>query len=238
MRKEAELPDASRAAEIRERAIAILGHDLRNPVAAIQAGTTLLGRMKLGDRADGIIDRMLQSTYRIAGPVDDLLDFARGRLGSGLTLVRKPTTQLAGAVEQVIAELRMVHPDREINVDLQLTDPVDCDTDRIKQLLSNLLANALTHGATGKPVDVSAESVGGEFTLTVANSGLPIPDVAVEALFQPFVHTSRNNGLEGLGLGLFIVSEIAKAHGGAIHVESNAEMTSFKLTMPSDPPVG
>ena len=229
--KDAALSDASRATEIRERFIAILAHDLRNPVAAIAAGTTLLGKMPMDAKATSIIGQMKQSARRISVLIDDLLDFARGRLGTGLTLNTRSMATLAVPLEEVVAELQMVHPEHPIDVTIQLHEPVTCDVERITQLLSNLLGNALTHGASDKPVKVSAKSEDGRFMLSVSNGGAPIPKDALPTLFQPFTR-AEGHPRTGLGLGLFIANEIARAHNGVIDVRSDEKETRFTLTMP------
>lgn len=242
MRQQAALDNAGETAEIRERFIAILGHDLRNPVAAIDAGTNLLGRMDLGSRATNILVRMKQSSHRMSELIGDLLDFARGRLGDGLPLNRKTISNLAGPIEEVVAELQMVHPDQRIDLEIRLAEAVTCDIERIAQLLSNLLGNALTHGAADAPIKVNASSKDGRFTMAVTNGGPSIPAAAMATLFQPFTQArpgdssrtqaSQGRTSQGLGLGLFIASEIAKAHYGSISVKSGEGCTCFTFTMP------
>lgn len=232
---EAAIADADRTAVLREQFIAILGHDLRNPVAAIQAGTTLLENGELDARSRNIIARMKESGQRITGLIDGLLDFARGRLGAGLILNRQVTGTLAATIEQVVAEIRMVHPAREIDVQIALGEAVTCDEDRIAQLASNLLANALTHGDPDQPVRVVARSGDDRFSLSVENHGPQIPPAALKGLFQPFTQGPGGKAAAGLGLGLFICSEIAKAHGGSLSAMSNSHATRFTLEMPATP---
>jgi sigma-B regulation protein RsbU (phosphoserine phosphatase) len=133
---------------------------------------------------------------------------------------------------QVIEELRRTAPDREIISDIILDAPVYCDAGRIGQLLSNLLANALTHGAATSPVRVNARASHNLFELTVSNSGPPIPAAALEKLFQPFFRREVRASQKGLGLGLHIASEIARAHGGTLQVASSDELTTFTLRVP------
>lgn len=230
--KEEQLEEAGQTAEIRERFIAILGHDLRNPLAAIDAGITMLGRKPTEEKTGRILVQLQQSTRRIGLLVNDLLDFARGRLGSGLMLRSTVLPSMSIPIEQVIAELQIVHPDRTVDLDLQLEEPVTCDVERITQLVSNLVGNALTHGAVDEPIAVRAISRGGTFSLSVANGGPPIPDELMPNLFQPFTRSAEGQSANGLGLGLFIASEIAKAHGGTIDVSSSTDGTSFTLCMP------
>ena len=135
--------------------------------------------------------------------------------------------------EAVIAELRASYPDRKVEAKFALHQPVDCDSGRIAQLFSNLLGNALTHGSPASPVRVQAVSRDGAFELSVANSGDPIPPEAIERLFQPFYRVAVQRSL-GLGLGLYIASEIARAHGGTLGVDSSPGETRFTFRMPID----
>jgi sigma-B regulation protein RsbU (phosphoserine phosphatase) len=113
-----------------------------------------------------------------------------------------------------------------------LNQPVACDPARIAQLLSNLMANAISHGEPGAPVVVTARHEDGKFTLEVANRGEPIPADKQARLFQPFTRGDRGNPNKGLGLGLYISGEIARAHGGFIKLDSAGNETRFKLVIP------
>jgi sigma-B regulation protein RsbU (phosphoserine phosphatase) len=119
-----------------------------------------------------------------------------------------------------------------IETDFRIAHPVNCDRSRIGQLISNLIGNALTHGAPEKPVRVFASTGNGVFELWVANAGEPIPQAAMEHLFQPFFRGQVRASLQGLGLGLHIASEIAKAHDGTLSVKSTADETRFTFVMP------
>ena len=162
--------------------------------------------------------------------IDNILDFARGRLGDGIGLDRREVA-LMPVLVQVIDELRRTAPDREIISDIILNGPVYCDSGRIGQLLSNLLANALTHGTATAPVRVNARTSGDLFELSVSNSGPRIPATALEKLFQPFFRREVRANQEGLGLGLHIASQIARAHGGALRASSSDELTTFTVRM-------
>ena len=230
---EAALLDARETAELRDQFIAVLGHDLRNPVAAIQAGAGLLSARPLDDTARGIVDQMQASTARMGRLINDVLDFARGRLGGGLPLAHRAGVDLDTVLETVVDELRTAHADRDIGLDLALDRPVDCDPDRIGQLLSNLVANALTHGSPDAPVRVAGRSGADGFTLSVTNAGPPIPEAARRRLFQPFSRPAADTPRPGLGLGLYIAARIAEAHHGTLAVTSEAGQTCFTLTMPA-----
>lgn len=217
---------------LREQFIAVLGHDLRNPLAALAAGIRLIGeRETLSDRGYSIVKEMSASVSRATALMENVLDFARGRLGDGLTLNRR-SAPLTPILEQVVAEIRAIAPDRQIMTHFSMDHSVDCDPGRIGQLASNLIANAVTHGAPGLPIEVEAHTAEGKFILAVANGGIPIPPAARAQLFQPFFRGAVRRSQQGLGLGLYIVNEIAKAHGGSMDVASSEEETRFTFSMP------
>ncbi len=228
-----QLVDAAREAALREQFIAVLGHDLRNPLASIQAGTELLRKGK-GDAGETL--RLMQgSVSRMSALIDDIMDFARGRLGKGIEIGRSDVL-LEPVLRQVVDELRGLGSRQEIVADLGVGAPVHCDAARIGQLLSNLLANALMHGSSSTPVHVAAHAADGWFELSVSNSGPPIPAAALDKLFQPFFRGDARASQQGLGLGLYIASEIARAHGGTLTVASSPEKTTFTFRMRSRKP--
>lgn len=218
--------------ELREQFIAVLGHDLRNPLASISAGARILGRDAKTDKEHQVAAMLQTTVMRMAGLIDNVLDFARGRLGGGITLDRNTGKPLEPVLDQVIDELRLSSPGRQIEAQYALDSPVDCDMSRIGQLVSNLVGNALIHGATNQAVRVRAETTDGLFKLSVANGGEPIPQAAMEKLFEPFFRGEVRGSRQGLGLGLHIASQIAKAHDGVLTVTSTAEETKFTFVMP------
>jgi signal transduction histidine kinase len=229
---EANLLGERRTADLREQFIAVLGHDLRNPLASIAAGARLLARAPSADKASSIVEMILNSVNRMSGLIDNVMDFASARLGGGLTLNRSAEEPLEPALGQVVAELRASWPDRVIETDFALKAPVYCDRARIAQLFSNLLGNALKYGAENAPIRVRAVADRGRFELSVANLGEPIPSVALERLFQPFTRGVVRGNQQGLGLGLYIAAEVARAHGGTLDVASSPEETRFTFRMP------
>jgi sigma-B regulation protein RsbU (phosphoserine phosphatase) len=221
-------------AELREQFIAVLGHDLRNPLAAISAGARILQRSGAlqDDKELRVLDMMNTTVIRMSGLIDNVLDFARGRLGGGITLNRDANRPLQPVLEQVVDELRTASPDRSIESSFAITEPVSCDRSRIGQLASNLIGNALTHGAAYQPVRVGAKTEDGVFELWVANGGEPIPAITMGKLFEPFFRGDIRSSRQGLGLGLHIASQIAQAHGGRIDVTSTPAETRFVFRMP------
>jgi sigma-B regulation protein RsbU (phosphoserine phosphatase) len=224
------------SAVLREQFIAVLGHDLRNPLAALGAGVRMLSsRETLTERGHLVIKEMDRSIARATALIANILDFARGRLGGGITLERDPTQPLAPVLEQITDEVRAIAPDRAIVSEFAIDRLIDCDPARIGQLAANLLSNAVTHGAPGVPVEIEAHIAESRFMLSVANGGVPIPQESREQLFKPFFRGEVRRSQKGLGLGLFIVNEIALAHGGRVDVQSSEQETRFVFSMPIGP---
>lgn len=227
---EADLLGERRHAELREQFIAVLGHDLRNPLASISAGTRLLLKEAQSEKSKTVVQLMQASVDRMAGLIDNVLDFARARLGGGWTL-HLEEQNIEPVIAQVVAETRATLPDRQIDSIIRAPEFVNCDRVRIAQLVSNLVGNALIHGEATEPVRVEAATRDGAFELSVSNAGRQIPPETLSRLFIPFVrgdHVSE----KGLGLGLYIASEIAKAHGGVLTASSSPVETRFTFRMP------
>lgn len=229
---EANLVNERKTAALRDQFIAVLGHDLRNPLAAIRAGTHLLRKTSLDDKAGSLVGMIEGSVTRMAGIIDNLMDFARGRLGGGLTIDLTTGGAIEPVLRHVVTELQIDKPDRVVETHFALNQPVICDTRRVAQLASNLLGNALAHGAPDKPVRMIAVTTVGSFELTVANAGDPIPAAVQESIFQPFSRGTHQPNGQGLGLGLYIAQQIAEAHKGTLNVVSTPEETRFTFRMP------
>jgi len=224
---QAQLMEEKSNAEIREQFIAILGHDLRNPIGAISSASQLMFRTNLDERNLKLAKIIQDSTVRVRGLIDNMLDFASGRLGGGIVLNFDNEISLTETLNQIILELRTIYPEREIQADLNLQYPVKGDYKRIAQLFSNLLGNAIAHGAKQSPITITAYTEGSNFELCVINQGAEISQETKKHLFKPFSRGKITKGQEGLGLGLYIASEIATAHNGSIEVTSTEEATCF-----------
>ncbi|MGY4492777.1 GAF domain-containing sensor histidine kinase [Pseudomonas sp. TE3610] len=228
------LNEARQLADVRDQFIAVLGHDLRNPLFAISAGAELLLRKAADEKSRGLIQHILTAGRRATQLVEDVLDFARGRLGSGITVDLQPRPDLAEALLHVVSEVQRVHPLRQIDVHIGAVQGVHCDRDRIAQLLSNLVANAIYHGADDGIVTVRAQAIDGRFELSVHNQGEAIEPAIQAQLFQPFARRAGSSPQSGLGLGLYIANQIALAHGGHMAVVSTAQAgTLFTLHVPA-----
>ena len=229
---EAALLSERETAQIREQFIAVLGHDLRNPLGAICSGVDLLAQLPKGETSEEVRRMMQRSVQRMSELIDNILDLARGRLGGGLTLAHEVENDLAGVLSQVVTELETAWPGRSVLREIAIDRPVRCSSSRLAQLLSNILGNALTHGDPAAPVQVRARTASDSLEISVTNSGETIaPDVASQ-LFQPFVRGSVKPGQQGLGLGLYISSEISRAHQGTLTVASADRRTCFTFRMP------
>ena len=233
---EINLTNAIQLSAIREQFIAVLGHDLRNPLNAIITGISLLGMEELEANQAKIVQVMSRSAQRMNELIKNVLDFARARLGGGMLLDKK-LVSLTPELAHVVDELKIIWPQREITAEFNLNEMVECDPDRIAQLFSNLLANAITHGAQDKAVHVRAFLKDEVFELSVSNSGNPIPEDHIQKLFEPFTREDIRKSQQGLGLGLYIASEISRAHGGELIVSSTHEETRFTFRFKNNKPV-
>lgn len=232
---EAALLDERQTAQFREQFIAVLGHDLRNPLNAISAGVAVLSLSQQDEQSSEMLAMIRRSAGRMNELIGNVLDFARGHLGGGIVLRRSPEPAVQSVLEHVVNELQAAWPDRAIHREISITRPVLCDSQRIAQMLSNLLANALAHGDSSGPVSVAAHDDAEGFEMSVTNRGRTIPPEIIDRLFQPFVRGAVQRGQEGLGLGLYIAHEIARAHDGSLSVASSDGHTRFTFRMPRAP---
>ncbi len=231
-RADAEVLAQREAAELREQFIAVLGHDLRNPLAAIAfAAETLVMRPDAQDKKLG--ERLRLSIQRMRGLIDNVMDLARVRLGSGIGLEIRSAELLAAQLAAVVEEARGAHPGMTIHERIAIDRPVACDPARIQQLVSNLLGNASHHGDLRQPVVFEAGVTDDWLELSVLNRGDRIAEADLPKIFQPYWRPASSKPAGGLGLGLYICSEIVKAHGGRFGVTSNeAEGTKFTALIP------
>jgi signal transduction histidine kinase len=219
--------------ELREQFIAVLGHDLRTPLSALEHAIELL-RLKHPDPdALPLLQRMQRSVSRMSALVDDVVDFTRGRMGGGISLNLRHESALELPFGQVIDELRELHSENTIVAHIQPNISLLCDARRLSQLLSNLLKNAIVHGDAHAPVTVSVTSADGRFAISVSNQGDALSPQRIQQLFKPFWRAPSSGPHEGLGLGLYIVAEIARSHAGTMDVTSRDGTICFTFSMPN-----
>lgn len=232
-RSETALADATEAGRLREQFIAVLGHDLRTPLSAIRMSADLLESRLEDKRERGLASAIRKSSQRMGALIEDVLDFARGRLGGGIPVRRTRVDDLGAVLSSVIAEIQAAEPDVQIEQDFTIPSGIYCDPTRIGQLLSNLVGNAVTHGTRESPVRIVATTEGDECVLSVTNHGACIPDALIPLLFQPFKRSDGGQRGEGLGLGLYIASQILEGHGGTLSVSSSPDQgTCFVARFP------
>ena len=225
------LLDAREASELREQFIAVLGHDLRSPLQAISLGAALLEGSDLPSSATSVARRIGRSAARIGQLIDDVVDFARGRLGGGIALAPSHIEDVTAVLRPVVDEQRAVHPDRRVELRVDGTGPMNGDPVRLAQLLQNLVANALVHSPPGAPVEVSIRTTRTSLILSVMNGGPAIPEAVRARMFEPYRRGTKSSP-GGLGLGLYIASQIASSHGGVIDVTSVDGATTMTCTIP------
>lgn len=217
-------------AELREQFIAVMGHDLRNPLASIQGGLRLLNK-KVDAEGQGWIKMLQGSVNRMAGLIDNVMDLARTRLGAGMQLKLREA-ELEPIINQVVSEFANVHPDWKILSQVNVPGMVKVDAGRLEQLLSNILGNATSYGDPAQPIHVAARTTDQGYEISVTNRGAPIPEEALPLLFTAFQRGDVLPNQKGLGLGLYISQEIARAHGGIITAESSPSETTFRVSFP------
>jgi signal transduction histidine kinase len=221
------------ANELREQFIAILGHDLRNPLQAAYASSDMLLRKLTDPDLLVFASRIKTNVNRMSALIDDVLDFARGRLGDGIGIELTEVQNINTGLATVVQELQDVQPECQIISSISVDRSVRCDLGRLQQVASNLLANALTHGRQHTPVKFTAHADDRDLILQVWNAGDPIPSESINRIFEPFWRHSVSGSRDGLGLGLHICSQIVRAHEGQISVTSTAAHgTLFTARLP------
>ena len=216
-----------------EQLIGIVSHDLRNPLSAIKMATELLGRRELDAKQVQILGHISHSADRAQRLVADLLDFTLTQVGRGIAVVPKPV-DLHELVADCLEELSLAFPGHKLTHLRHGQGAFTADSDRLYQLIGNLVANAFAYGASESEVTVSTAFEDQALVITVHNFGTPIPKVLLRDLFEPMIRGSHDNAeLRSVGLGLFIVREIARAHHGDVVVDSSlAAGTTFTATFP------
>lgn len=226
--------ELSRAVQLGDTFVGILGHDLRTPLGAIRMGAELIVRTAEEPRSLRPAERIVRSADRMTRMIEQLLDFAQVRQGRGFRL-ELARCDLSGIARQVSQELGDVHPRAAIEITSSGTLAGSWDPDRLAQVVSNLVGNAVQHGTPGSPVSVELDGTQPECVcLRVTNLGT-IPAESMPTLFDPFKQTNSNRGGDrGLGLGLFIAREIVRAHGGDLAVDTRDRTTTFEMTLPRE----
>ena len=216
----------------RDQFIGVLSHDLRTPLGAITAGAALLAAPDDNpERRARVVTRVMNSAQRMERMIGDLLDLTRTKLGGSLPLTRRPA-DLQQICEEAMMEIRAGHPDAMLQLHARGDLRGEWDVDRLTQVVSNLVGNAIQHGS-GTPITLTVAEHGASATLAVHNGGPGIPPEVLPLVFEPLARGGAEGGPHSIGLGLFIARQIVSAHGGHIEVESSAdEGTTFTVALP------
>ena len=211
---------AQRRALFAEQMVAIASHDLKNPLTAIKMAAEMLTRVERTPKENQLLSHINHSSERAQRMIADLLDLAMARVGHGISVTRRPA-DLENVVDRSISELRVTFPQATLIHHSSASGTVDLDADRLQQLIGNLVANSVTYGDLRHPITITSTLDAGVVCLSVHNEGSAIPEPLLATLFEPMTRGSeRENDVRSVGLGLFIVREIARAHGGDAVVNS------------------
>ena len=232
-----ELRARTEALRINEMFMAVLSHDLRTPLQSIVAAATVLKRQPPPDKAALMADRVLGASQRMGHMIEDLLDVTRIRQAGGLALQLGPA-HMQTLVQRTLDEVATSHPERPIDSTLAGDLTGTWDAERLCQVVTNLVGNALHHGSADHPVRIAVDGTRPEeVSITVSNGGT-IPPGLLPHLFDPFRGGEREPGRhQGLGLGLFIAHQIVRAHHGTIEARSQNDVTTFRVTLPRHAPM-
>ena len=211
--------------------LGVLSHDMRSPLQTIQMTALHLGGLNGGEVVSDAARRLINSGVRIQSLLDDLVDFNRSNLGIGIGVVPQDVDLGALCTEEV-EQIRAGYPGRRVDLRVSGNCRGRWDGKRVQQLLGNLIINAVTHGTPGAPVRVTVDCRESDVVIEVGNNGPALAKTALEQIFQPLKRGSAAENTEGLGLGLYIVSQIAKAHGGHVDARSNDAETVFSVRLP------
>lgn len=229
-----ELQERTEALRINEMFMAVLSHDLRGPLSAILASAMVLQRPQDADKVQAMAEKIQSSGRRMGRMIEDLLDVTRARQAGGLVVQRRPM-DLAEAAQRTVQEIRSSHPERTVDV-----EPVGdlhgaWDSERLCQVLANLLGNAMHHGAPDQPVLLRLDGTAPDVVAVSVSNGGMIPPELMPHLFDPFrgrARASGGGGHQGLGLGLYIVQQLVLAHEGRIDAVSREGRTTFRVVLP------
>lgn len=217
-----ELESKKSEARAREVFMAVLGHDLRSPLASLAAGAEQLSAQAGNGHSAVLAQRMLRTMQRMGLLIDDVLDMVRGRFGRGISASTQPVEELDKLINDVVDEVRLANPKRSIHSRVDVVRPIVCDPVRVQQLVANLLSNALQRGDRDLPIVLSVDLPGEFVEIAVLNEGAVIPTEDQARLFEPYWRQdSEAHG--GTSLGLFIAEQITKAHGGEMRVTSSED---------------
>jgi len=221
--------------QARNLLLGMLGHDMRSPLQTIRITASYLAALNAGERVSEAAGRLIRSGVRMQSLLDDLCDFNRTQLGLGINIAPHDV-HLEPVLADVVDELRAAYPGRQIALEIDGDLRGGWDEQRMQQLLSNLVINAIKYGAPDAPVLVIAVATDADVRIEVKNQGEPIDPQTLARIFDPLQRggdqKDKGSSKSGLGLGLYIASEIARAHHGKIEAKSDPKETAFIVRVP------
>ncbi|ROM49324.1 PAS domain-containing sensor histidine kinase [Pseudomonas poae] len=235
---QAELHEAyaivQRRALFAEQMVAIVSHDLKNPLTAIRMASDFLSRGERTAREQQLLDHISQSSERAQRMIADLLDFTQARVGQGITIKTAPL-DLHGVIHRAVDELRVAFPAATLEHRAEGHGDACLDADRVQQIIGNLVANSVAYGDLQQPITITSRLGDGGSEVAVHNYGAVIPETLLAGLFEPMTRgTDEGSDVRSVGLGLYIVRELARVHGGDVAVNSSAaEGTTFTVKFQS-----
>jgi signal transduction histidine kinase len=219
----------------RDLFLGTLGHDMRTPLQAIQMTASYLGALNAGEKVSEAASRLINSGSRMKALLDDLVEFNRIKLGLGI-IVHPANYDVVALFTDELQELRAAHPDRRLDLEVTGQTRAFLDGPRVQRLLGNLVVNALKYGEQDAPVRVVVTGGDADVRFEVRNSGPAMSALTLEQLFEPLKRGAQSEDKYsrdgGLGLGLYIAREIARAHGGEIEARSENGETVFAVRLP------
>jgi signal transduction histidine kinase len=217
--------------QARHLLLGVLTHDMRSPLQAIQMTAMHLARIGTGSDVSDVARRLIGSGSRLQALLDDMVDFSRTNLGLGINIVRSDV-DLAALLAETVDEVGNAYPDARLERSVIGACRGRWDGKRVQQLLSNLIVNAIHYGARHEAVRISITGGEADVCIEVANRGPPIDPATLSQIFEPLKRGTVDDDQPGLGLGLYIVCEVAKAHGGTARARSDANETVFSVRLP------
>jgi signal transduction histidine kinase len=217
--------------QARNLLLGILSHDMRSPLQTVQMTALHLGQLNAGAEVSTAAGRLIRSGGHLQALLDDLVDFNRTNLGLGIRIVPSPV-DLGAICAQELEQLRVAYPDSQLELNVVGDCQGSWDGSRVQQLLRNLVTNAIHHGGPDGPVRVAVVGKKTDVRIEVSNSGPAIDGATLMQLFEPLKRGTANGRHPGMGLGLYIVREIAKGHGGAAEARSDDRETVFTVRLP------
>lgn len=234
---QAELREAyaisQRRALFAEQMVAIVSHDLKNPLTAIRMASDFLSRRERTPKERQLLGHIGQSSERAQRMIADLLDFTQARVGQGIS-IKAASLDLHSVIHRAVDELRVAFPKATLEHHSVGQGDACLDADRVQQIIGNLVANSVAYGDLQRPITVTSRLCDGACEVSVHNYGEPIPESLLAGLFEPMTRgTDQGSDVRSVGLGLYIVRELARVHGGDVAVKSCAVGgTTFSVEFP------